>query len=180
VDAQSDVFVVGSTFSTDFPTTNVFAQLRSINSGGSDAFVTALNTNASAVLYSAYLGGSFNDVGYGIAVDLESSAYIAGGTFSTNFPTTPGALQGSLDASSDGFIAKIRLKEPLLSVEVVGENLLLKWPASAPGYVLEFTTSLAPPVDWKPVLQAPVLDQGWYIVTISAGEQAALFRLRRL
>src|SRR5262249_48987938 len=167
-------------FSTDFPTTNVFGQLRAFNSGADDAFVTALNTNASALLYSAYLGGSFNDVGYGIAVDSESSAYLVGETFSTNFPTTMGALQRFIDQSSDAFIAKIRLKEPLLTAEIIDQILQLRWPASAPGYILESTASLVPPLDWTPVLQIPLLRQGWSPVTLNASEAAGWFRLRRL
>ena len=42
--------------------------------------------------YSTYLGGSFVDDGRDIAVDDAGSAYVAGYTGSSNFPTTPGAF----------------------------------------------------------------------------------------
>src|SRR5438876_188612 len=43
--------------------------------------------------YSTYLGGIGRDSGFGIAVDALGNAYVSGVTASTNFPTTPGALQ---------------------------------------------------------------------------------------
>src|SRR5882762_7564910 len=60
--------------------------------------VAAYDTNRPLVIdpmlsYSTYVGGSGNDVGRGIAVDAEGSAYIVGVTDSIDFPTTPGALQ---------------------------------------------------------------------------------------
>src|SRR5213593_1060963 len=45
------------------------------------------------LIYSTYLGGSSDDVGFGIAVDSARSAYVTGLTRSTNFPRTPGAFQ---------------------------------------------------------------------------------------
>lgn len=76
------------------------------NAGGSDAFVIGFNNNASAVLYSGYLGGSGNDYGYGIALDSLTNAYIVGQTASANFPTFH-PYQSSLKGSSDAFLAQI-------------------------------------------------------------------------
>ena len=69
VDPAGEAFVVGTTSSTNFPTLNTSGLLAATNSGGSDVFVTAFNTNGTALLYSVYLGGANNDFGYGIAVD---------------------------------------------------------------------------------------------------------------
>jgi len=61
--------------------------------------------------YSTYLGGSGNDEANGIAVDSGGDAYITGTTYSTDFPTTPGAFQtGNVAASLDGteaFVTKL-------------------------------------------------------------------------
>jgi hypothetical protein len=47
-------YVTGSTTSTDFPLAN---PLQPVN-GGTNAFITALNSSGSSLLYSTYLGGS--------------------------------------------------------------------------------------------------------------------------
>jgi len=60
--------------------------------------------------YSTYLGGSNIDSANGIAVAPDGSAFIAGGTFSTDFPTVH-ALQpndgGPHDFPQDAFVSKI-------------------------------------------------------------------------
>ncbi|MFL5807753.1 MAG: SBBP repeat-containing protein, partial [Roseiflexaceae bacterium] len=56
--------------------------------------------------YSTFLGGSGNDEGNAITVDASGNAYVAGGTFSSNFPTA-GPLQGARAGSEDVFISKV-------------------------------------------------------------------------
>jgi hypothetical protein len=92
--ALCNAYVTGETGSTNFPTTSGAFQ-PAFGGGFSDAFVAKLNAAGTALVYSTYLGGSGNrgDVGLGIAVDSVGSAYVTGYTDSTNFPTTPGALQ---------------------------------------------------------------------------------------
>ncbi|HTY88688.1 MAG TPA: immunoglobulin domain-containing protein [Candidatus Acidoferrum sp.] len=108
LDPAGNVFVAGATSSTNFPTYNIPGYLVRTNSGKSDAFVIAFNPNATALLYSAYIGGKQNDYGYSIAVDTNSSAYIVGQTLSTNFPSLPGALD-MLNGTNDAFLSKILL-----------------------------------------------------------------------
>src|SRR5262249_5809156 len=57
--------------------------------------------------YSTYLGGSFIDLGFGIAVDSAGNAYVTGETFSTDFPTTAGAFQTTLKGKESAFMAKL-------------------------------------------------------------------------
>ena len=85
--------------------------MRATNSGKSDAFVIAFNTNATALLYSAYLGGKDNDFGYGIAVDTDGNAYVVGQTLSTNFPTVNAPIP-IRNGTNDFFLAKIVLTVP--------------------------------------------------------------------
>src|SRR5207248_2007708 len=96
-------YVAGLTGSTDFPTAN---PLQSKNAGSSDAFVSKLNASGSALIYSTYLGGSSSDFAFGIAVDAAGSAYVAGQTASTDFPTA-NAGQGKSAGNGDAFVAKL-------------------------------------------------------------------------
>jgi hypothetical protein len=92
VDEDGYVYVAGRTESLDFPTQSSDLQ-PGFAGGRSDAYVAKLNRVGTALVYATYLGGGDDDTGFGIAVDDQGHAYVAGGTFSTNFPTTPDAFQ---------------------------------------------------------------------------------------
>jgi uncharacterized repeat protein (TIGR01451 family) len=111
VDASGNAYVVGSTASTDFPTTAGAFQT-AFGGGQDDAFVTKLNPSGSAPVYSTYLGGSDTDGSSGIAVDASGNAYVIGGTLSTDFPTTAGAFQRTFGGGVDAFVAKISVNTP--------------------------------------------------------------------
>ena len=104
VDPAGNVYVAGWTDSPNFPTANAFqATLK----GGQDAFVTKLNPNGSALVYSTYLGGSSSaDFGFGIGVDALGNAYITGRTDSPDFPTAS-PFQANRKGSSDAFVTKL-------------------------------------------------------------------------
>ena len=56
--------------------------------------------------YSTYVGGSSDDAANGIAVDSNGDAYIAGVTYSTDFPTTSnGFMEAPLAANTGGAFA---------------------------------------------------------------------------
>ena len=106
VDTSGNAYVTGSTTSTNFPTTP--GAFQTSPGGGNDAFVTKLNPTGTALVYSTYLGGSNDDIGYGIAVDTSGNAYVTGFTLSTNFPTTPGAYQTTFGGGDfDAFVTKL-------------------------------------------------------------------------
>jgi hypothetical protein len=144
VDPAGEAFVVGATSSTNFPALNATSHFAATNSGGDDVFVTAFNTNGTALLYSAYLGGANNDFGYGLALDPAGDAYVVGRTLSSNFPTN-NALHAALNGPSDAFLAKILLLEvsPALTIAPDKTNVTLTKPAYLPEYLLESNTNLA-------------------------------------
>jgi hypothetical protein len=112
VDAQGSAYVVGSTLSPGgtpppFPTVNAFQG----NNGGSyDGFVTKLNPQGNAFVYSTYLGGTAVDVTERVRVDAQGSAYVSGTTASSGSPggfPTANALQASRAGTQDGFVTKL-------------------------------------------------------------------------
>jgi hypothetical protein len=93
VDAQGNAYVTG-TAGTDFQTTP--GAFQPALAGSFDAFVAKLNPPGSGLVYSTYLGGTNEDHGNGIAVNAAGNAYVTGSTSSSNFPTTPDAVQPAL------------------------------------------------------------------------------------
>jgi uncharacterized protein (TIGR03437 family) len=118
VDAKGNAYVTGLTRSTDFPTTP--GVLRSTSTGGS--FVAKLNPNGTMLLYSTYLD-TVGAEAYGIAVDSVGRAYVTGTTYSSDFPTTPGAFQ-RMAKSNDAFVAKLNTEGTgLVYATLVGGDL---------------------------------------------------------
>jgi hypothetical protein len=107
VDGAGNAFLAGYTTSTGFPATP--GAYRSTHQGGEyDAFVAKLNSTGTGFEYVTYLGGSGDDIAYGIALDSSGNAYVTGSTTSTNFPVTAGAYRGSYGGGlSDAFITKL-------------------------------------------------------------------------
>jgi uncharacterized protein (TIGR03437 family) len=104
LDSASNIWLTGATASLDFPITRSGAQRTP--AGGYDAFLTEFDVTGK-LLYSSYLGGSGDDVGYGIAIDSTGNAVITGSTTSTNFPVTGSAYQSTNAGGMDGFVASI-------------------------------------------------------------------------
>jgi len=119
VDSSGNAYVAGGTGSNDFPTTNGVAQTGFGGGTGVfagfpiDAFVAKLNPTGTSLTWATYLGGSGDDIAFGIAIDETGAAYIAGATAGTdsthdNFPTTNGAYQTSYGGGNvDMFVTKL-------------------------------------------------------------------------
>jgi hypothetical protein len=102
VGPNGDVYITGSTASSNFPVSNA-AQTKLDGSGVPDAFVIWLSP-AQAIEYSTYFGGSATDKGTAIAVNSSNVIWIVGDTQSTDFPNT-GGFQGSLIGAQNMFVA---------------------------------------------------------------------------
>jgi len=106
LDTDNYAYVTGETRSPLlFPTQNPYQA--ALAGGVNDAFVTKLSAGGSALVYSTYLGGSYEDYAHDIALDSEGHAYPTGKTESLDFPTTDGAFQLALAGSYDVFVTKL-------------------------------------------------------------------------
>lgn len=183
VDAMGNAFVVGVTSSTNFPAypTNGSGFLRATNSGENDVFLTVFAPNGTNLLFSAYLGGSGEDAGYGIALDPAGNAYLAGSTDSTNFPTV-NAHQAVRTGTNDVFLAKIlpAAVSPALAIDPSPTTVTLTKSAYLPEYRLESNTNLLFDT-WTPVPVPPpaVISNGLQIITLPATNGDSFFRLHR-
>jgi hypothetical protein len=104
LDALGNAYVAGTTSSSNFPLVNAAQAARAGTS--TDAFVAKLGVGGNSLVYSTYLGGSGGDYGTAIAVDAMGSAYVAGYTASSDFPTIH-AVQSSNAGSYDAFLAQL-------------------------------------------------------------------------
>lgn len=104
IDSAGYAYITGHTYSTDFPIVN---GVQGSHHGATDAFVTKLSPTGSTLVYSTYLGGSNHDNGSRLAVDSQGRAYVAGLTWSTDFPTEHALYASFAGGESDAFVAKL-------------------------------------------------------------------------
>lgn len=137
LDGLSEIFVAGSTSSTNFPVANAYQSTASPNQGGmygTYGFLTKFTPDGSSLAYSTYFAGSSNvplncggspcwpgptSVINGMAVDAAGDAYVAGSTNTYNFPVTSGAYLTTNSTQADalvGFVSKFNISgSPLYS-----------------------------------------------------------------
>ncbi|HLP12854.1 MAG TPA: PKD domain-containing protein, partial [Flavobacteriales bacterium] len=150
VDASDNLIVMGTTSSTDFPT-SATAYDPFFNAGfsvtvnsisylnGSDIFITKFDNTGSSLLASTLVGGSHNDglnidgtlsFNYGdesrgeVSVDLAGNIYVATSTLSTDFPTTFGSLATISPGAQEGCAFKMdaNLSTLIWSTYIGGSN----------------------------------------------------------
>jgi hypothetical protein len=131
LDSADDAYVVGYTYSTNFPVSATAFQKHfggTNNTVGLNAnvFLTEIASNNTTNVYSTYLGGTNLDIASSVAVDSSNNVYVAGYTASYNFPTwnvptnifranyLNGATNQSYDGAFDAFVTKF----PALSANV--------------------------------------------------------------
>jgi len=127
VDSSGHAYIAGVTASPDFPTTaDAYQPINNseIGVGGYNGFIAKINSTATALEYSTFLGGSSTNVNaqrttliYGdqvnaMAVGDSGKIYVAGSAQSGDFPVTLGALKTLLGLSiQNAFIAKFDLNQ---------------------------------------------------------------------
>ncbi len=111
VDGAGSAYVVGQTFSANFPGASPYQSVCGGCTSNSTAFVTKFDGTGATLVYSTYLGGTTADSAAAVAVDSAGDAYVVGTTLSVDFPTTAGAFQTACSSCaagpSDAFVTKL-------------------------------------------------------------------------
>ncbi len=107
VDGSGNVFVAATTSPPDTNPSDfrVTTGTPAYGGGSSDAVIMKL-TPTLGIDFATFLGGNDEDYAYAIAMDTVQGLYVAGGTKSTNFPVTTGAIHG---VQFDAFVARLHL-----------------------------------------------------------------------
>jgi hypothetical protein len=69
---------------------------------------------------------------------------------------------------------------PSLQIQLAGTNVVLTWPLSATGYVLQSANKLAPPIAWTTVTNVPVVVNFQYTVTNQMSGGSRFYRLAEI
>lgn len=171
VDRNDHAIVTGTTRKPYFPVTqSAFQKTR--RNGSQTAFISKLSSDGSTLLASTLLGGSNGSESYGVKVDRDLNVYVAGLTYSYDFPTTAGAFQrqheergncgegSSIFDCTDMFITKLSPNlgsliystyfgtpgddvPPAFAIDQVGHAYVAGWPSNVfPPKVNAFQTEI--------------------------------------
>ena len=118
VDEHGFAYSTGFTKSRDFRTTPDATQ-KEYAGGDSDAFLVKLAPDGK-VVYSTFIGGSGTDQGNGLEIDRRGNVYVAGTTWSSDFP---GQTKPSASSRGDAFVTSLRADgKPFRSVVIGGSE----------------------------------------------------------
>ncbi len=117
VSELGDIFLAGTSGSTDFPITE--GAIQSTLDLLDEAVLVQLKADFTDIEYSTYMGGNSGDRGFAIAGVGQRTVLMAGTTSSSNFPSTPDSYQpilASFREGGDAYVAKFDFKpEPRFS-----------------------------------------------------------------
>lgn len=115
LDATGAVYLTGSTNSVDFPLLDPF---QATPGGAGDAFVAKLTPDGTRLAYASYLGGGDYENARAIAVDGAGRAYVAGETFSHDFPVVAAFQPSHAGGLTDAFFTKVIPPTGVLACDV--------------------------------------------------------------
>ena len=180
VDENSNVYVVASTHSTDFPTTT--NSYISNPLGGQDVCLFKMSQDLSTLIWSSYFGGSRNDAGYSMFLAADKSIYFCGGTTSIDLPVSPNSYQtAQVDngSTTDGFVAhfssngNLLLHSTYLGKSGYDQAYLIKGDTNDFPYILGQTS--ASNLQWVHNANYFVPNGGQFLIKLSADLKQAVW-----
>jgi hypothetical protein len=106
INSSGVIFLAGCTASSDFPTVNPTQPTYGGGTVLGDAFFAQIAPVGASLVFSTYQGGSGDDAAYGLTLDINGNAWLAGVTISTDFPVTSTAYQSANAGSWDAFVSE--------------------------------------------------------------------------
>lgn len=113
VNSAGEVWMTGYTMSENFPIAG--APYSAVYKGRGDLFITKMDLRRAGldqIRYSTYAGGTDLDQAWNTVIDSAGRLYIAGSTFSTDFPITQGAFQTQNGGDADAFVIRFDPSQP--------------------------------------------------------------------
>ncbi|MCB9898893.1 MAG: SBBP repeat-containing protein [Planctomycetes bacterium] len=109
--SDGSCYVVSQTASSNFPVTPDALDPTLEHAGSFDPHLARLSADGSTLLYGTFFGGptKTTEIGYALAVDASGIVHVAGYTLDPLFPTTPGALDSTLDGPNGLFVMRFDL-----------------------------------------------------------------------
>lgn len=108
VDSAGNAYVTGNSTGSGLTTTSGVYQ-PSPASTSQTGYIMKLNPAGSALVYATYLGGSVAENVTAMALDAVGNVYVAGATYSSDFPASPSAAQPNCSSRtcSSAFVTKL-------------------------------------------------------------------------
>lgn len=121
LDRANNVYIVSSSSSANFPTSNAS---QSTLGGQQDGVVMKFSPDLTTVFFSTFLGGSADDAAFVLALNpLNNTIYVAGATASTNFPGNKAGTIGTASRGNiDGYVAVLDPSGSLVRSTYLGTN----------------------------------------------------------
>lgn len=123
VDLAGNVFIAGTTNSSNFPATS--GAYDNTFNGMQDAVVLKLNSTLSTLVWATFIGGTGNDAGCSLRKSSTGEIYTVGSTAGAGFPSATGGLNTNfLGGTFDGFVVKLNASgSTLLNSTFIGTSL---------------------------------------------------------
>lgn len=177
VDENSNVYVVSSTYSPDFPVTP--HAFDTSFCGGQDICVFKMSQDLSQLIWSTFLGGTSNDAGYSMSLGPDNSVYVCGGTLSQDYPIVQPALQSVFAGGVDGVVSHLSVNgDQLLHSTYFGKSgydqtYLIKGDRNGVPHVLGQTD--AEGNEWISNAQYAIPNGGQFLSKLSAGLDSVIW-----
>ena len=170
VDAAGAPWVTGY-----FSGTASFGSTNLASSAFDDIFVAKYDP-AGNLLWVRKAGGLNIDLGYALALDGSTKAFVTGLFFGTAGFGTTNLVSSGLE---DCFLTSLGWPAPpVLSIGRAGQNVLLSWPRTSAGFVLESRPTF-PSGTWGEVSGTTVVVGNSNVVTLPGSDWQSYFRLRK-